>query len=500
MKAEEIQIIEQFSLKSRMDLHDVCSRVQESFGLKPFEFDFENESEWGITGLTDFIELDISRRYWPGKFLEWCALKLRGSTYALSLAVSRQHPVTAGLEWSTQNLVLPFAQKIADLFNTRVRHLLTRLATGETLVQNTIYAPHRSAREKQASVQKTGTPPAKRFQEAFEHKDTPAIISLMPRLVEIESRKTRDSIAAYYLYNVFLDDLKKKNYQRAEELLRAYVGLIPRIGQIDLTARGTETGRAMDMRQTFASDAVVLAVATKSDSIFDLARVMIPEKITESVLAYNLACYHAVKNEKARMLEFANLALDLGKDKEQFLADGDFDVYQTDRDFLFALGVRIKLSPAQEDIMRRMADLVWSFGLSARDRFESEYMSHLAMLHDTGWDGALGWRLELPDDRLPARYIHKRTRLIRGLENELARSAMNWRKSEKGSPEERACLEEYTEVMVELFRIGHWSGSPDPESLLPDGMMPNVYKDYWRTILDSPQNAAQSRMPTGDRR
>lgn len=107
------------------------------------------------------------------------------------------------------------------------------------------------------------------------------------------------------------------------------------------------------------------------------------------------------------------------------------------------------------------------------------FQQALAELYTTGWDGALGWENELPDESMPKRYLARRMALIDDLENRLGRFSMAWRRSPKGSDEKRQQYEAYTSSMEELFRIGHWSGEPDAESQLPYDLMPQVYKDYW---------------------
>jgi len=41
--------------------------------------------------------------------------------------------------------------------------------------------------------------------------------------------------------------------------------------------------------------------------------------------------------EKERMLHFVKLSLNLGKKKEQFISDADFDAYKNDPDFINVL-------------------------------------------------------------------------------------------------------------------------------------------------------------------
>ncbi|MBK8802672.1 MAG: hypothetical protein IPN71_11575 [Fibrobacteres bacterium] len=57
------------------------------------------------------------------------------------------------------------------------------------------------------------------------------------------------------------------------------------------------------------------------------------KSIAHATLHYNLACYHAWKNDKGKLLEATRLALALGKSTSQFRADADFAPWLGDREF-----------------------------------------------------------------------------------------------------------------------------------------------------------------------
>ena len=114
-----------------------------------------------------------------------------------------------------------------------------------------------------------------------------------------------------------------------------------------------------------------------------------------------------------------------------------------------------------------------------RREIEGHYRKALDDLYATGWDDALGWEDELPDERLPQRYLARRAAIIDDLESRLARFSMAWRRAPRESDERRQLHEAYTSAMDELFRIGHWSGEPDAESQLPYDLMPQSYRDFW---------------------
>lgn len=120
---------------------------------------------------------------------------------------------------------------------------------------------------------------------------------------------------------------------------------------------------------------------------------------------------------------------------------------------------------------------------AARQTITDQFHSLLDDLYQIGWDYALGWQNEPPDEYLPERYRRRRAEILDQLETELAILAGEFRGSQDGSPQEADIVQRYGRVMEELFRIGHWSGEPDWDSQLPDALMPQVYKDYWHKRL-----------------
>jgi hypothetical protein len=108
----------------------------------------------------------------------------------------------------------------------------------------------------------------------------------------------------------------------------------------------------------------------------------------------------------------------------------------------------------------------------------------LEQLYQSGWDYALGWENELPDENLPARYLRRREQVLDELQDELASIASRYRGSQEGSEAEQKAISDYHQVVEELFRLGHWPEVIDSESELPDKHMPQVYKDARRRRIE----------------
>jgi hypothetical protein len=101
---------------------------------------------------------------------------------------------------------------------------------------------------------------------------------------------------------------------------------------------GSRTGTTFRLREAIASDAVALMARTGDTELWPTVRKLLPEQIKLGTLAYNLACFFAVQKDKARMLEYVEQAVALGKLKPQFLDDSDFAAFKEDDDFLDLLG------------------------------------------------------------------------------------------------------------------------------------------------------------------
>jgi hypothetical protein len=96
--------------------------------------------------------------------------------------------------------------------------------------------------------------------------------------------------------------------------------------------------------------------ANLTKRIFDT---MIPPQVRTPRLAYNLACWHARRQGKAKMMEYARLAISKGQALEKFRQDIDFKPFLTDADFAKLIGVVTEASPVEEEL----AD--WWFNLPA---------------------------------------------------------------------------------------------------------------------------------------
>ena len=168
------------------------------------------------------------------------------------------------------------------------------------------------------------------------NEDLEGYLSALARIAKVESRHERDVLIAEFVVNRNNQWLRVEEYAKPAKLLKTYVALLPRLGHPASMMPGAMTGRVSSLREMIASDAVVLVVRSNDSSLWPFVKKLLPPKIVDPVFAYNLACLHAVKGEKEAMLAMIKTCVALGKHQAQFMADSDFDAYQTDPSFLAA--------------------------------------------------------------------------------------------------------------------------------------------------------------------
>lgn len=140
MKDEEIRFMECLSMKANLTLEDFCEKLSKDMDLPRFEYDAENESEWGWVQI-DNIEINVSRPYELGKLQEWDDTTPENCNFGILLVVSNSAPLAWNLEWSYEVLVPEYAQRIANVIGSNVYYHRTWAATGKNIRRNLVYTP-----------------------------------------------------------------------------------------------------------------------------------------------------------------------------------------------------------------------------------------------------------------------------------------------------------------------------------------------------------------------
>ncbi len=109
----------------------------------------------------------------------------------------------------------------------------------------------------------------------------------------------------------------------------------------------------------------------------------------------------------------------------------------------------------------------------------NEYLKKLELLLNRGWKYALYREDEIDENLLPRKYIQQRNQVIENLQIKLGRCAAKYRAAIPNSPSDKQALAEYYETFDELVRVNGGILGLDPDSELPDRLMPKAYVDFW---------------------
>jgi hypothetical protein len=140
MEINRIRFTEHLAIDSQLSLQEFCSAIQQRLGLPDFEFDYENETEWGLVEY-EGIEYNVSRPYEPGTLQGWDETVAAGCNFKVTLTVGKERPSDQDIEWSSAELVPSIGQVLAELFDTPVYHHRTWLGAGKNLTQKKAFYP-----------------------------------------------------------------------------------------------------------------------------------------------------------------------------------------------------------------------------------------------------------------------------------------------------------------------------------------------------------------------
>jgi hypothetical protein len=125
MEDDRIARMEHFAFETQLSLEDLCARIRNEFGLPEFQFDHENETQWGWSEL-DRIEYNISRPYDARTLRRWDSTVPAGCNVGITLIVAKDHPRCHDLAW-IQELVRTVGERLGRAL-TAIHHHRTWLA------------------------------------------------------------------------------------------------------------------------------------------------------------------------------------------------------------------------------------------------------------------------------------------------------------------------------------------------------------------------------------
>jgi hypothetical protein len=150
MEFDRIRFMEKLAVDCPLSLQEFCDTMQRQFGLPDFEFDCENENEWGLVE-HEGIEYNVSRPYERGTLEEWDGSVPVGCNFGVILMVFKDCPPGQDAEWSPAELVSKVGQDLADLLWQRVYHHRSWAKAGENVTRKRVFHPS-SRRAEQGPV------------------------------------------------------------------------------------------------------------------------------------------------------------------------------------------------------------------------------------------------------------------------------------------------------------------------------------------------------------
>jgi hypothetical protein len=117
--------------------------MQRRFCLPDFEYDSENETEWGLVNHGG-IEYNVSRPYKRATLKEWDGSVPAGCNVGVTLTVFKDRPPGQDTDWSSTELVERVGQGLADLLQRRVYHHRTWLGVDKNVTHKRVFQPKSS--------------------------------------------------------------------------------------------------------------------------------------------------------------------------------------------------------------------------------------------------------------------------------------------------------------------------------------------------------------------
>ena len=107
--------------------------MRELFSLEPFDFDYENETEWGIS-ITNSVEYDVSRPFDFGVLNSWDSTIPSICNFGLSLTFENEVS-----QQERQKVIKSIGEKLANRLKVNVYYHRTHLGSGGNIKRDIIF-------------------------------------------------------------------------------------------------------------------------------------------------------------------------------------------------------------------------------------------------------------------------------------------------------------------------------------------------------------------------
>lgn len=140
MDIDRIHLMEHLAIDCRLSLHEFCNLMQSLFNLPDFEYDCENETEWGRVEHQG-IEYNVSRPYKRGTLEEWDGSVPVGCNIGVTLIAFNDCPPGQDIQWNSSDLTERVARRLAQALRRPVYHHRTWFAPGRDVTHKTVFRP-----------------------------------------------------------------------------------------------------------------------------------------------------------------------------------------------------------------------------------------------------------------------------------------------------------------------------------------------------------------------
>jgi hypothetical protein len=140
MKHEDVELMAHLAASSPLSLEEFCTVAKRALGLPAFEYDAENETEWGVS-VNEGIEYNISRPYKEGTLQRWDSASPLGCNFGVILIFPKTDAAPTHEKLAVVERV---GQALATALSTALVHHRTWLGVGNSRSKNVVYAPQPS--------------------------------------------------------------------------------------------------------------------------------------------------------------------------------------------------------------------------------------------------------------------------------------------------------------------------------------------------------------------
>ena len=126
------------ALFAPLTLVDFCTKFNAALGLPEMQFDYENETEWGLVEFIG-IEYNVSRPFEEGILQAWDNSVPKGCNFGITLSIGKNYHLENESDWVEENLLKVIGKKLAITFGASVYHHRTWLGAGRNEIKNTIF-------------------------------------------------------------------------------------------------------------------------------------------------------------------------------------------------------------------------------------------------------------------------------------------------------------------------------------------------------------------------